>query len=73
MLPCSFSWVWSGIIKVLQNNKLPISLEMIEWFCRIFASSNLRVARYPLKLQKYAIWGWYCQAWALHQSYCEMF
>ena len=51
MLPCSFSWVWSGMPKVVQNSKLPISLERVEWFCRFFASSYLHVVRYPLKLQ----------------------
>ena len=67
-LPCSFSWVLYGMPKVLRNNKLPISLERVEWFCWFFVCSYLHMVRYPPKLQKYAILGWQCQAWALSQS-----
>ena len=28
-----FGWIWSCIPKVLWNNKSPISLERVEWFC----------------------------------------
>ena len=52
VLSCHFSWVWSGMPKVLWNNKLPISLERVEWFC---ACSYLHLVRYALKLKKYAI------------------
>ena len=29
---CSYSWLWSSMLKVLRNNKLPISLKCVEWF-----------------------------------------
>ena len=29
---CSYSWLWSSMLKVLRNNKLPISLKRVEWF-----------------------------------------
>ena len=38
VLSCRFSWVWSGMPKVLWNNKSPISLESAQWFCWFFAS-----------------------------------
>ena len=57
---CRFSWVWSGMPKVLWSNK-SIFLEKVMWFCWFFASSYLHLARYPLKLQKYAILGWHGQ------------
>ena len=56
VLSCRFSWVWSGISKVLRNNKSPISLERVEWFCWFFAICYLHLVRYTLKLQNYAIW-----------------
>ena len=34
-------WVWSDTHKVLWNNKLPISLERVEWFCSFFACMYL--------------------------------
>ena len=61
VLSCCFSWVWSCMPKVLWNNKSPISLERVEWFCRFFASSFLHLVRYTLKLHKYAILGWHYQ------------
>ena len=61
VLSCSFSWIWSDMPKVLQNNKSPISLEKVWWLCWFFAFSYLHVARYKIKLQKYAIFGWYCR------------
>ena len=72
-LSCSFSWVVYGMPKVLRDNKLPISLQRVEWFCWFFACSYLYFVRYPLKLQKYAILGWQCQAWTLSQSDCQIF
>ena len=38
-----------------EKNKSPISLNRVEWFCWFFASMYLHLVRYPLKLQKYAI------------------
>ena len=60
VLPYRFSWVWSGMPKVLWSNK-SIFLEKVMWFCWFFASSYLHLVRYPLKLQKYAILGWHGQ------------
>ena len=53
------SCIWFCMPKVLWYNKLPISLEGADWFCWFFAFSYLHLVRYPLKLQKYAILGWY--------------
>ena len=30
---CHFSWIWSRMPKILWNNKSPISLKRVEWFC----------------------------------------
>ena len=59
-LLCCFSWVWPGMPKVLCNDKAPIFLERVEWFCWFFASSYLHLVRYPLKLQKYTTLAWHC-------------
>ena len=59
VLSCRFIWVWSCMPKVLWNKKSSISLERVEWFCWFFACSYLHFVRYSLKLQKYAILGWY--------------
>ena len=72
LLSCCFSWVWCGMSKVLWSNKSPISLERVVWFCWFFASSYLHLVRYSLKLQKYAILGWHCQAQPLIQSDCQI-
>ena len=52
VLSYCFSWVW---------NKFPMSLERNKWFCWFFACNYLHVVRYPLKLQKHAIFGWHSQ------------
>ena len=59
VLSCCFRWVWSSMPKDLWSKKSPISLERVEWFCRFFASSHLHLLRYSLKLQKYAIFGYF--------------
>ena len=46
VLPCRFSWVWSGMSKVLWNKKSPVSLEryieatkyaILGWNCKAYA------------------------------------
>ena len=61
VLSCFFSWVWCSMPKVLWSNK-SISLERVVWSCWFFASSYSHLVRYSLKLQKYDILGWHCQA-----------
>ena len=39
-----------------------ISLERVKWFCWFFACSYLHLVGYPLKLPKYTILDWHCQA-----------
>ena len=39
----------------------------------IFAFSYLHLVRCPLKLQKYTILGWHCQAKTLSWPDCQMF
>ena len=73
VLSCRFSWVWSAMPKVLWSNKSPVSLERVVWFCWFFGSINLHLVRYPLKLRKYDVLGWYCQAHPLSHSDCQLF
>lgn len=56
LLSSSFSGIWSGMPKVLWD-KLPISLEAVEWFCYLLYVF-VYVFRYPLKLHKYAELYW---------------
>ena len=67
MVSCHFVWVWSCMPKILWNNKSPISQERVKWFCQLFACSYFHLVIYPLKLQKYAIFG------TLSQPDCEVF
>ena len=32
LLPCRFSWLWSGMPKVPWNNNSPLYLKRVEWF-----------------------------------------
>ena len=49
---CCFSLVCSSMLKVLWNNKSPISQYTVDWFCWFFASSHLHHVGYRLKLPK---------------------
>ena len=40
---CNICWVWSGMSKVLQNNKATISLGRLELFCLFVACSYTSV------------------------------
>ena len=46
---------------VLQNSKVPKSLERVEWFGWLFACSYQHFVRYSLKLQNMFFLGWHCQ------------
>ena len=59
--------------KVLWSNKSPVSLERVVWLCWFFRNINLHLVRYPLKLRKFDILGWYCQAQPLSHSDCQLF
>ena len=52
-----FSWVWSGMRKVLSDNKSPICLERVEWFCWFFDINYLHFVKYLLKLKKICYFG----------------
>ena len=46
----------SRMPKFLWNNKSPVSLKRLEWFCWFFACSYLHLVRCPLKLQNMLFW-----------------
>ena len=62
---CHIVFVWYGPVcsKFLWNNQSLVSLKRVVWICWFFTCSCLHLVGNPLKLPKFTILGWYCQAY----------
>ena len=53
---CNICWVWSGMSKVLQNNKATISLGRLELFCLFVSCSYTFMEAIVLSCRFSLVW-----------------